>query len=122
MPEQTVSIVSWPEQSARLEHTFKLDKPCPVSIAFEPAPANVMLSSDPQRPLQVSMNMQLAAREPVPVCITVCEPICARSDYTIGIEVFGNPFASITVRGTTRLFACRDDVPTPTPTPVPVPG
>lgn len=115
MPEQTVSIVSWPEQAARLDHTFNLDKPCPVSISFEPAPANVVLSSDPQRPLQVSMAMQLVAREPVPVCISVCEPICARSDYTIGIEVFGNPFASITVRGTTRLFACREEAPPPVP-------
>ena len=48
------------------------------------------------------MNMNVTAKEPIPVCIKLCEPICARSDYTIGINIFDNPFASITVRGLTK--------------------
>lgn len=111
--DQHVSIVAWPAEAAQLEHHFNSAAPCPVSVTFEPAAANVALSTDPQQPLQIAMNMQLTAREPVPICITLCEPICARSDYSIGIQIFGNPFATIDVRGTTRLFACRDDEPPP---------
>jgi hypothetical protein len=44
----------------------------------------------------------------VKLCVSVCEPICAQSEYTIGIEIFDRPVASITVRGTTRLFNCSD--------------
>jgi hypothetical protein len=109
--DQRVSILAWPAEAARLEHVFKPEKPCPVSISFEQSAANVTLSTNPEQPLQVAMNMTLAAREPVPVCIALCEPICARSDYTVGIHIFGNPVATIDVSGMTRLFACGDRGP-----------
>jgi hypothetical protein len=53
-----------------------------------------------------ALTHNFSAREPVPVCISVCEPICAQSEYTIGIEIFDRPVAAITVRGMTRLFNC----------------
>jgi hypothetical protein len=40
------------------------------------------------------------------LCVEVCRPICAQSEYTIGIEIFSRPVAQITVRGLTRLFNC----------------
>jgi hypothetical protein len=58
------------------------------------------------------MNMTVSAKEPIPVCIKLCEPICARSDYTIGLNIFDNPFASITVRGITQIASCADEPPT----------
>jgi hypothetical protein len=103
-----VTIAAWPKEPAALEHHFTPDEPCPVSISFTETPAHVVVATDPKQPLAVDMDMRISAREPIPLCITLCEPICARSDYTIGINVFDNPFASIHVRGTTRFEACRD--------------
>jgi len=112
--ETRVHIVEWPEKSLRLLNEFNLDKPCPVSISFEQTPARVVVASQPGQPLDVNMNMRVTARETIPFCIKVCEPICARSDYTVAISIFDNPFASITVRGTTRLFNCKEEPPVET--------
>jgi hypothetical protein len=106
--ENAVRIVEWPKEPARLEHHFELDKPCPVSILFDQAPAHVVVSPLEQ-PLNIDMQMSLKAREPIPVCIKLCEPICAKSDYTIGITIFDRPVATINVRGLTRLFACQKE-------------
>jgi hypothetical protein len=54
-------------------------------------------------------DLSVAAPRAVPLCISLCEPICARSDYEITFDVFGNHVATITVRGMTRLFNCRDE-------------
>lgn len=111
--ENRVSIVAWPEgQSAALRHSFDAESPCPVTVSFAPQPAQVVVSSSAQQPVHVEMAMQLVAQRPIPVCISLCEPICARSDYSVGIQIFGNPFASIDVRGTTRLGPCKDEPPT----------
>ncbi len=109
--EQHVRILAWPEGPAHLEHRFEMEKPCPITVSFEQTPARVVLASDPQQPVNINMNMRVSAREPIPLCIKVCEPICARSDYMIGINIFDNPFASITVRGITRLFNCNEQPP-----------
>ena len=110
--ESNVSIVTWPEESLKLSHEFGDGKPCPVSISFTPnTPARIVVGTDPKQPLDVNMNMSVSARQPVPLCISLCEPICARSDYTVGIAIFDNPFASITVRGMTRLFNCKEEPP-----------
>jgi hypothetical protein len=101
---ENVTIVSWPEQPAKVEHQFKMEKPCPVLISIE------------KEPLNVDMNMKLSAREPIPVCIKLCEPICAKSEYAIGIEIFDKPFAGITIRGMTRFFSCPDETGTSTTT------
>ena len=106
--DQNVSVVSWPKESAGLAHHFDPENPCPVSIHFGETPVRVIVASDPERPLDVDMNMNVTAKEPIPVCIKLCEPICARSDYTIGINIFDNPFASITVRGLTKIGPCDD--------------
>lgn len=108
--DSRVSIVAWPaEQAALLRHGFDAEQPCAVTVAFAPTPAQVVVSSTAQDPVHVQMDMQVTARQPLPVCISLCEPICARSDYRIGIQIFNNPFATIDVRGTTRLGACRDE-------------
>ncbi|MCU0805239.1 MAG: hypothetical protein MUF79_09150 [Burkholderiales bacterium] len=110
--ESKVSIVTWPKEALKLSHEFAEGKPCPVAIAFAPeTPAHVVVGTDPKQPLDVNMSMSVSARQPVPLCISLCEPICARSDYTIGIAIFDNPFASITIRGLTRLFNCKEEPP-----------
>lgn len=109
--EQDVRIVGWPAEPAQVSHRFESEQPCPVSISFNETPAQVILTNDPKQPLAVDMDMLVRAREPIPFCIKVCEPICAESNYTIGINIFDNPFASITVRGLTRLFNCQETPP-----------
>lgn len=104
-----VHIVSWPKETAQLEHKFNTEKPCPISVSFEKSPANVIIHTTPERPLNVDMNMNVIAKETIPVCVKLCEPICAKSDYTIGIQIFDRPVGAITIRGLTRLFNCREE-------------
>ena len=108
--EKHIRILEWPKEKARLEHYFQVDKPCPVSIVFEENPAHVHLKTDPERPLDVNMDMNLKAVEDIPLCIKICEPICATSNYEIGINLLGSPLASITVQGRTVLAECKDTV------------
>lgn len=108
--ENIVRIIEWPKEPAHLAHRFELDKPCPVSISFEQTPANVILSTSREQPLVVNMNMNLIAREMIPICIKLCEPICARSEYAIGITLFDRPIISITFKGTTKLFNCNEEL------------
>jgi hypothetical protein len=85
MADENVKILSWPDGRALLEHQF-----------------------DPDRPANVNMAMNLTAKEAVPVCIKVCEPICARSEYVVSIEIFDRPVATIKLAGQTTIFNCRD--------------
>jgi hypothetical protein len=105
--QKDVRILAWPAEPARLVHAFNSERPAQVALRFEPAPARVVLSS--AQPLDVDMNMQVSARQPVPLCIKLCEPICVRSDYEIGITLFDRPIISITVRGMTRLYNCNEE-------------
>jgi len=109
MPEEKiVRIVEWPrEQALELRHDFAGKTPCPVRIQFDPAPAHMAVDAWPEKPLQVDMNMHLDAREPIPVCIKMCEPICVQSDYKIAIDIFDRPVASIVISGMSRIFNCR---------------
>ena len=109
MPEQDVKIHAWPKEPAGLTHHFAADQPCPVSISFDGAPARVAVETAADDPIHVDMAMNLSARRPLPICISVCEPICAESEYVIGIQIFDRPVAAITVRGRTRLFNCNDE-------------
>lgn len=95
--QPSVRIVEWPKEPAQLEHQFDPDRPVPVNVAFDEGAA-----------VALDMRMALTAREDVPLCIKICEPICARSEYTIGIDIFDRPVALVTIRGTTKLFACDD--------------
>lgn len=107
MPEEhDIRITQWPKQKALLEHYFKLDEPCPVSIFFEEKPAHVKVGNEKGESFDVDMNMNLKVTETIPVCIKVCEPICAVSDYTVGIQLFGQPFVAIKVNGKTRIEPC----------------
>jgi hypothetical protein len=92
--KRIVSIVAWPERPARLEHAFE-------------KPVTVVLQASATDPLNVNMN--LVVREAIPLCIKLCEPICASSEYTIGITIFDRPVAAITIKGLTRLFNCKDE-------------
>jgi hypothetical protein len=94
--QQDVSIISWPESQATLGHRFD-------------TPADVRVTSDGG--FGVDMDMRLSAKEAVPVCIKVCEPICLRSNYTVAIDIFDRPVASITLSGQTVILNCRDDEP-----------
>ena len=105
----TVSISSWPKEPALLKHEFEGGTPCPVSISFEKDPASILFRTNPERPLDVNMAMSLAANQTLPVCIKLCEPICADSEYTIGITIFDRPVATITIRGRTNLSNCKEE-------------
>jgi hypothetical protein len=61
----------------------------------------------PEEQVQVVRFVEVP-KEPFPVCIKVCEPICAQSDYTVGVTIFDRPVASITLQGLTRIFNCTD--------------
>lgn len=104
--ERTVRVVEWPAGPARLEHAFSRGEPLPLAVQFAPAPAFVQLANVPERALAVSMAMNVAVRQPLPICIKLCEPICVDSDYVIGITLFDRPIVSITVKGRTRIFNC----------------
>jgi hypothetical protein len=82
-----------------------------VTIHFTDTAAQVIVATDPEKPLDVDMKMTVIAKEAIPVCIKLCEPICARSDYTIALNIFDNPFASITVRGITQIESCSEESP-----------
>jgi hypothetical protein len=94
MPQQDVTIASWPSEPMEVTHL-----------------------TDPERTPRVDMNMNMRADRPVPVCFTLCEPICARSDYTIGLSIFDNPVVRIRIVGETRVQACRDQTDSPPSTP-----
>lgn len=97
--ERLVHIQDWPAE------------PAGVNLKFEESPANVTLQT--KDPIGMDMRMAMTVRQDVPLCIKICEPICARSEYTIRLDIFGNPVAAITIRGLTTFFACDDKAPSP---------
>ena len=107
--DQSVHIVSWPKEPAGLAHHFDPDQPCPVVLSFDNSPAHVVVATERGASLAVNMNMNLKVPETLPICIKLCEPICAESNYTIGISIFDRPVVSLTIRGRTRLFSCREE-------------
>jgi len=107
--EHDVRIVGWPDEQARLRHSFDLDNPASVYVRFDEPPANVVITTPPGGRLDVNMAMKVAVRDTVPVCLKLCEPLCAKSDYSIGITIFDRPVATISIRGLTRLFNCQDE-------------
>jgi len=109
--ERDVKIIQWPENSARLEHEFKMEEPCPVAIHFLKPPAHVKIETSPKEPLHVDMKMGVSADDTIPVCLTLCEPICADSDYTVGLSILEKPLAAISIKGRTKLFNCDDEEP-----------
>jgi len=57
----------------------------------------------------VDMDMKVTPTKTIPVCLKVCEPICIKSDYTIGVDIFDRPVANIKIRGLTRVYNCREE-------------
>ena len=111
MPEEdNVHIIGWPLEPAKLEHHFPQQENIPVSLSFNDSPASVVITSPPDRPLAVNMRMNLSALDNVPLCVQLCEPICAESNYTVGIMIFDRPVITIAIRGITRLFGCREEL------------
>ncbi len=108
--EKNVKIVSWPLQSAIMEHAFTLEEPCPVNVTFGEKPVKANISTQDQQELAVNMNMNVSADEPVPFCIKLCQPICVQSTYTIRIVLFDQPVATITIRGLTKLFNSQEEI------------
>ena len=109
--DTNVRILEWPAGPALLRHGFESGgAPLPVAVQFAASPLNVTVAAPAGQPLVVAMGMNLAARQPLPVCIKLCEPICVDSDYTIGITLFDRPIVSITVKGRTRLFNCGEEL------------
>lgn len=108
--EHQVHLRSWPPEPAKLEHHFAPKQEIPVSVSFDTTPAKVILSTLGDNPLGVNMNMGLRALDNLPVCISLCEPICAESDYTIRISVFDRPMITINIRGKTRLFGNSEEL------------
>jgi hypothetical protein len=101
-----VRILAWPERPAILRHGGD-QEPVRLSIAMEPElPAQVELRTD--EPLDVRMRLELAAPRPVHLCVDICEPLCASSDYRVGMDLFDQPVAQLAVRGTTRVQRCAD--------------
>jgi len=95
------------------------DNPIQPSTHLEPLRGGVFAAQDtgetvvriaawPEQPVSVRQTSEqtVSFRGEIPVCIRVCEPICARSDYSIGITVFDRPVATINVSGTTRIDNC----------------
>ena len=107
--DHTVHIVSWPKEAAGLAHHFDPEQPCPVVVSFDDSPARVVVATQRGAALDVNLNTNLRVPETLPICIKLCEPICAESNYTIGISIFDRPVVSLTIRGRTRLFSCRED-------------
>ena len=101
-----VTIVAWPKETAKLEHQFKKGSPCELLVTFQKDPANVVIHTTPETPFNVDMDMNVAVKNTVPVCLKLCEPVCAKSDYTISLNIFDRPVGSISVKGMTKIFNC----------------
>lgn len=86
-------------------HGFEGQEAMPVRVGFAAnSPLAVQLGSA-GRPLAVDMRMLLAAPRTIPICFSLCEAICADSDYTIGLTLFDRPVITIKLRGRTRIFS-----------------
>jgi len=107
--DHDIRIVDWPDRPANLRHQFDPNSPTPVRVIFDESPARVLVSSPEGRPLDVDMAMRIGVRDMIPVCLKLCAALCAKSDYQIGITIFDRPVATISIRGLTRLYNCRDE-------------
>ncbi|WP_010664086.1 hypothetical protein [Marinilabilia salmonicolor] len=105
--QKDIAIIQWPKETSDLIDKFK-EEPCPVSLQFEKTPLNVNFLTTEKDPLDVNMKMHLIPDKAIPVCIKMCEPICAKSDYTLNFKIFDRPLGSISIKGTTRVAACEN--------------
>lgn len=105
MPDTSdIRIVAAPEAPLKLSHSVPAENPVPVSLSFGDTQLPVRLGSG-DRPLSVDMRMLLAARKAIPLCLSLCDTICADSDYKVEITIFDRPVATIRLRGRTKLYS-----------------
>lgn len=104
MADQKISIVSWPQEKASVEHHF--DAQAPVSISFA-NPAMVAINTSEEQPAHVHMELSLSARAAVPVTVRLADPLVARSEYTVSLDIFDRPVATLTLRGQTTLVSAQ---------------
>jgi hypothetical protein len=71
---------------------------------------NIHIAEWPERPLPAEVAMDMRIKEPMAVCIKLCDPICVASEYTISIDIFDRPVGTITLRGRTTIYNCPEDV------------
>jgi hypothetical protein len=103
--DRTITVSAWPAEPARLSHTFEGEPPLPVRVGFaQGQPLAVRLGSAGSS-IPIDMRMLLAAPRAIPLCLSLCEALCAESDYTIGITLFDRPIISIRLRGRTRIHS-----------------
>ena len=106
-PEEKVVFIREVPDPINVNANVQVPDPVQVSMGFENQ-INVNVETSPNSPIHAAMDMRLSAKEPVPVCISICEPICAQSNYRIGVTLLGQVLAGITVQGETRIANCRD--------------
>lgn len=101
--DSNITISAWPAEPPRLAHGFEPGNDLPVRVGFaESQPLAVRLDT-PAGPIPVDMRMLLSAPRAIPICLSLCEAICADSDYVVAITLFDRPIISIRLRGRTRL-------------------
>ena len=103
--DRDIRLTALPAEPLAMRHGFDDAQTLPVRLGFAgEAPLGVRLGSGGQ-PFPVDMRMLVSARRAIPLCLSLCEAICAESDYTIGITLFDRPIITIRLRGRTRLFS-----------------
>lgn len=103
--DRAITLAAWPNEPLRLAHSFEGDAPLPLQVGFAgETPLAVRLGSA-GGPIPINMRMLLAAPRAIPLCLRLCEAICAESDYSIGITLFDRPVITIRLRGRTRIFS-----------------
>ena len=105
--QKDIRIVSVPQAPIPIKHRFDADSPASATLSFAGTPLPVRLGSG-DRPLAVDMRALLSARQALPLCLSLCEAICADSDYQVDITLFDRPVMTIRLRGRTRFFSCGD--------------
>ena len=51
---------------------------------------------------------EMVIRDMVPLCIRLCEPVCAESEYQVSATILHRPVWTVTVKGITRFFNCKE--------------
>lgn len=104
MAETTnLRITAVPDQALRLAHAFP-SEPLPVDLRFGSEVLPVRLDSG-SRSLAVDMRALLSARRALPLCLSLCDAICADSHYRVEISIFDRPVITIRLRGRTRFHS-----------------
>jgi hypothetical protein len=99
--DKAVRIVGWAPAPLPMTHAYTGNHPLRIAAGFGTAPLGVHVSADGGQPFALSLSMLLAAPGAIPMCLSLCESICATSDYTVGITIFNKPVVTIRLQGRT---------------------